>query len=313
MTNEVASPTTVDTQPPVPLEHKLFKQLRPAMKVIALAFPARLRERIGFRVKLGYWPHIRNPRTFNEKMCWRKWYDRSDLFVTLSDKIAVRDYVEQRLGQEYLTELYAVTDDPSSIDFDALPDSFVAKGSHDSGSVKIIRDKGKTSKTEFIASLQETMAKSGRKQLHNEWWYNQIKPRIMFEELLWDRRHGVPHDYKLFCFNGRVEMIVVDEGRFENHLRSFYSRDWQLLPLVAEYPAAPLRPVPPSLHQLMEAAERLAAGVDFVRVDLYAVDDERIVFGEMTFAPWGGWAPFEPISWDASLGKLWPIKGRAAK
>ena len=41
-------------------------------------------------------------KTFNQKLQWIKLYGVTDLMRKCTDKVAVRDYVKERIGEEYL-------------------------------------------------------------------------------------------------------------------------------------------------------------------------------------------------------------------
>ncbi len=86
-------------------------------------------------------PNLINCHDFNDKIQWLKLFDQSPEIVSCVDKILVRDYVRERVGEEYLVKLFQVHDYFSQIDFDALPKSFVIKTNHDAGSVILVRDK----------------------------------------------------------------------------------------------------------------------------------------------------------------------------
>ena len=86
-----------------------------------------------FRAALGKQLDLSNPVTFNEKLQWLKLYDRRPEYIMMVDKYLVRDYIANKLGEEYLIPLLGVWDDPDEIDFDSLPDRFVLKCNHNSG------------------------------------------------------------------------------------------------------------------------------------------------------------------------------------
>ena len=86
-----------------------------------------------FKNALGKNLDLDNPKTFNEKIQWLKLYDDNPLKTTCADKYKVRDYVKDKIGEEYLIPLLGVYDNPDEIDFDSLPNQFVLKVNWGSG------------------------------------------------------------------------------------------------------------------------------------------------------------------------------------
>ncbi len=260
-----------------------------------------------YRGKFGYYPNILQPSTFNEKIQSRKLFDRRPILQIAADKYAVRAFVAARLGETALPVLHHVTADPEDLPFAALPDRYVVKATHGSGWIHIVKDRADADEA-LIRRLCRSWLDQNFYEQTLEWAYRDIPPRILVEEFL-DNGAGEPaEDYKLFTFNGRVEYIQVDVGRFTDHRKSFFDRDWRPVALRQECENFPgLIARPGNLAALIEAAETLAAGIDFVRVDLYSVQD-RIYFGELTMTPGNGYFRFEPASFDESFGRLWRME-----
>jgi hypothetical protein len=264
-----------------------------------------LYEKLEFRRHLGYWPNLDNPQTFNEKICARKFRPFPKATI-LADKIAVRDFVTSRIGSEFLTRLYYRGDCPKAIDYAALPPQFVLKGAHGSGPGMrvLVRNKSLLSKRRFVSLASRILRRRCGPEV-NEWWYEHITPRILIEEMLLEENGSIPADLKFYVFNGVARYVQVIDGRHELPRSGFYDRDWLPQPFTREVFSRPLEVGrPPRLNQMFEVAEALAAGFDFVRVDLYAVR-RRIIFGEMTLAPGAGWIPFRPAIYDRILGQCW--------
>jgi hypothetical protein len=264
-----------------------------------------------FRLGHGGYPNVFRPRSFSEKIQYRKLFDRRPIFVQFTDKYAVRDYVRDRLGADCLTKLYHVTEDPADIPLDILPNRFVVKPTHGCGWISIVRDKTQLD----LASLKRTCADWMNQNYFyrsGEWVYKHIKPRILFEELL-DNGHGeVPYDYKFFVFDGRVHFVTVDIDRFGDHRRNSYDRDWNILRFGFQRGCSDRQlPRPARLDDMIRYAEILGSGFDFLRIDLYCPGN-RIVFGEITTTPASGLEPFWPGGIDCQIGRLWHIdlKGR---
>ena len=110
--------------------------------------------------------------------------------------------------EQYLTKIYAVVDTPVKIRSLNLPDQFVMKANHLSGQIKIVRDLKRIACSE-LESLAEGWLQANYYYHGNEWAYKNIKPRIIFEELL-DVKGDTPDDYKFFCFNGNPRFIQID-------------------------------------------------------------------------------------------------------
>ncbi len=249
---------------------------------------------------------FKNPQTFNEKLNWLKLNDRRPEYTQMVDKYAVRDYISEKLGEEYLIPLLGVWDDPQEVDFDALPNQFVLKWNHDSGSVIICRDKSKL-------DIQKTVATLASKRSHNGYWYGRewpyknVKPRIIAEEYMEDSSGAGLRDYKFYCFNGTPKFLYISEG-LEDHSTariSFVTTEWEF----ASYersdfkPFDKLPPKPECFDQMLELAAKLSMGVDFLRVDFYEID-EKVFFSELTFFPCGGFMPFKNMDHNIEIGEM---------
>jgi hypothetical protein len=266
----------------------------------------RLYEKLEFWRHLGYWPDLDNPRTFNERVCARKFRPLSQAPM-FADKLAVREFVRSRVGDEVLTHLYYSGDRPDRIDFAALPSRFVLKGAHGSGPElrALVWDKSAVSRKAFV-DLGWRMLRRRCGPEVNEWWYTEIPPRLMVEEMLLEDG-AIPPDYKFYVFGGQALYIQVIEGRHGDTPHSrFYDCRWRAQPFMREgYGEAFDFGRPPNLSKMVSVAEALGAGSEFVRVDLYSVG-RRVVFGELTLAPGAGWVPFRPPRYDIVLGGHWP-------
>lgn len=291
----------------------LGRMIRRSARTIIDLLPAKLRLAIDFYKNNGYWPKLDPPRTFNEKIIFRKLYDRNPLFVILADKLAVRDYVAERIGQDVLTRLFAVYETPEQLEWDSLPDRFVIKANHDQGSVRFVADKNFVSR-EGLVQFYSVRLNSRCGENREAWWYWPIKPRLLVEEYLNQSDGSPPTDYKLFVFDGRVRMIAVDLSRVEGtrrvHLgRGLYKPNWEPIQGLFKFPTRVDVEPPEYLRALIDVAEHLGKDLDFVRVDLYSIPPARpVVFGEMTLAPSSGYGRFSPRELDYWLGSYWHVK-----
>jgi hypothetical protein len=264
-----------------------------------------------YRKAHGRFPSLLEPTTFTDKVLWRTAFDRRPILAQISDKSRARDYVVAALGPQAVPRLYFSTTRPATIPFDDLPDRFVVKPTHASGWVALVRERAALDRPALIALCEQWLRRSYYSISH-EWVYKHAAPRIHVEEFVEDEHPGAPFDYKFFVFGGAAAMIQVDAGRFTKLRRALYTCDWQRLdarmrvdPLLAPVPR------PPRLDEMIEAAERLARGFDFLRVDCL-ISAGRFFVNELSATPGRGLCPFEPIAFDRQLGARWKLPGRTA-
>ena len=130
------------------------------------------------------------------------------------------------------------------------------------------------------------------------------KPEIIIEELLLDNLGNIPDDIKCFCFHGKLHFIQVDYDRFVNHGRAMYDVSWNKIPAELHYPDLGKNiDKPENLNNIIEVSESLSQGFDFVRVDLYNINN-KIYFGELTNYPGNGLEKFKPHIYDEKFGNL---------
>jgi hypothetical protein len=248
----------------------------------------------------GYVPDLRNPRTFNELVQARKLHDRDPLLPLFADKVKVKEVVAQRLGPEWLI--------PTLWHGKVLPDApqwplpFVLKSSHACNQCIFVRSGGQD--WGRIRRRAQRWLGGHYGGILDEWLYARIEPQLLVEPFI-GREGALPTDYKFFVFGGRAEFVQVDTDREHSHKRVLLDRNWRRLPAELQFPMEK-RDVPPpaSLPAMLEAAEALSRGFDFVRVDLYEVEG-RPLFGEMSFYPGSGLDRFKPVSFDALFGEYW--------
>jgi hypothetical protein len=291
---------------------------------------ARWRERSRL-VRLHRLWRTRRPVTFTEKVQYKMLRDHRTLLVTFADKVAVRDYVTAAIGPGYLPEAYGVVSDPGQLRSVARPAAYVVKPSHGSGAVIVVSPDAPADavlpppqyswvyrQVRPEAVDEDHLEQIGRHWLtqlygqgpNREWAYGPVPRRILVEELLTCADRSIPEDYKLFVFHERCHFVQVDAGRFGRRTQDFYLPDWQRLELSGGLPwAATSPPKPERLEEMIDLAERLARGTDFVRVDLYGLAD-RVVFGELTSYPAGGHSPFKPETFNTEFGRPWTVPRR---
>lgn len=269
---------------------------------------------ISFKAYQGYFLDFDNPTTFNEKLQWLKLYDRNPIYTKLSDKFLVRDYIADKIGGKYLIPLLGVWNSPNEIDYRTLPEQFVLKCNHDSGSVVICTDKSKLDIAETNSKLL--------KGLHTDYYlksreynYKDIPRKIIAERLMHNNNNDELTDYKFFCFDGIPRFIQVDTGRFTNHVRNFYDTSWNFIDVRygCKNSIVDVLPEPERLEEMLRLAHVLSEGFPHVRVDFY-ISNGEIYFGELTFHHGGGFMKLDPFEYDIEWGKFLdlPTKNKPA-
>lgn len=258
--------------------------------------------RIGHKLD---WDNLKN---YTEKMQWEKIYNIDPRKTILSDKFLVREWIKQKIGGEYLIPILGVWNSFDEIDFDMLPDRFVLKTNHGSGTNLIVKDKIRMDKEiarlMFNDWMKMDFAFVDSVQLH----YSGIHRKIIAEKYL-ETDLGELQDYKFLCFNGKPYFCWVDLGRFSKHTRTVFNMKWEIQPWTqANYGVAEFEiPKPPNFEEMIEIASILSKSFTHVRVDLYNIFG-KVYFGEMTFTNGSGLDPIVPEEYDSVLGKLWNIK-----
>lgn len=238
--------------------------------------------------ELNDFPNLVNCRDFNDKIQWLKLFDQNSEIIRCSDKITVRDYVRERVGDQYLVKLYQVHEHFSQIDFDALPNAFVIKTNHDSGTVILVRDKSKLDYRAAEARIEEAL-KRPYGWGNGEWAYSYIQPKVFVEEFIEPESSTPPPDYKFYCINGFVRFVhyIYDRG-FDTKEQVLDSEGNDLATDL--YPSFKLGKgfkKPAVWNQMVSVSESLGKGFKCVRVDLFC-SGACIYVGEMTFWPMAG-------------------------
>ena len=259
-----------------------------------------------YRLRVGRPLNMKNPTTLNEKLQWLKFNYRFPLQSIVSDKLLVRDYVAERIGAEYLIPLLGQWDNYDDVDFDKLPEKFVLKCNHDSGGLVVCTDKRKLDHKEAKSRVEKSL-KSNFFYIGREYQYKNIKPRIICEQFISDNGK-VPMDYKIYCFNGKPDVILVCKDRFSanTHRASYlyFDQEWRFQPLNKgdEILTEVDVPKPKNLDRMIEIAKELSKDFLFARIDLYNIDGQ-IYFGEITLSPNSGFDPDIKYETDLMFGE----------
>jgi hypothetical protein len=273
----------------------------------------------------------RRPVTFNDKVRYKLLRDRRPLVVALADKEAVRHHVARLVGAQHLPTQLALLEDAADLLDLHLPPTFVVKPTHGSGACVVVSHAASeqarlprpehgwayahvrpehADRAALSAIAAGWLQKTYGRGPNHEWAYGQVPHRVVVEELLEGPDGGPPDDVKLFVFHQRCRFVQLDGARFGARTQDFLDRDGQPLDLTGGHPRSAVAPAAPArLAEMVRLAERLGAGTDFVRVDLFCLPD-RVVVGELTSGPAGGDSPFSPAEWNTEFGRTWEVPRR---
>lgn len=288
------------------IENPQYFITSPAAKGWLNWVPDSLYLKVLYRVIMGRKLNLKNPKEYNEKLQWLKLNDRKPEYSTMVDKYEVRGYIEDLLGDKYLIPCLGIYDSVDDIDIDALPDRFVLKCTHDSGSVEICKDKSSFDIEGARHRLSQAM-KRNYYATYREWPYKYVKPRIIAEGYL-EGDGGDLKDYKVMCFNGEAKIIEVHENRFVEgkvHTQTFYDREWNIVPLTQVETVTVDRPSerPRQLEEILRLSELIAKNMYHARIDWY-IEGDKIYFGEITFFDGSGFESFSTPEMERMLGDM---------
>jgi len=270
-----------------------------------MALPKRTSLGLQFYRHHRYWPDLRNPRTFSEKIQYRKLHDRDPRLSLCSDKVLVKDYVAERLGSEWVTPTLWSGKSLPPREERTWPFPYVIKANHGQGTNIFVRSAEDADWPAIERETRRWLKARYRPHLREE-HYHRIEPQLLVEPYV-GAASALPVDYKFFVFHGRVAFATAQVERETGMRIQMYCREGE--PLSCSYyrgrPAA-VPPKPASFRRMIEAAETLGADFSFVRADFYEIDGEPR-FGEMTFMPGSGYRRFDPPEYNRVYGDLWSV------
>lgn len=257
-------------------------------------------------LRFGKHLNLSEPVDYNEKLQWLKLYDHRPEYVTMVDKIAVKEFVADCIGPEYIIPTLGVWTKPEDIDWDVLPNEFVLKWNHDSGSIVICKNKKSFNREDALKKLSHG-AKVNGFWYGREWPYKRVSPLILAEKFMEDDLTKELRDYKVFTFGGKAYMLLVATERQKAGVEvkfDFFDKKRNHLNLINDHANASIIPeLPESFDEIMDLAERIAKGYPHLRVDFYEVNG-RVYFGEITLYHGSGLMTFKPDWWNRTLGDL---------
>ncbi|MBR5665881.1 MAG: glycosyl transferase [Bacteroidales bacterium] len=259
-----------------------------------------------YRLKMGRKLDLDHPKRYTEKLQWLKLYDRKPEYATMVDKVAVKEYVANIIGKEYVIPTLGVWDNPDEIDWNGLPDKFVLKTAHGGGgtSVLICDDKSHFDKRDAIRKLNAHMKDNVYKK-YREWPYKYVPHRVLAEQLLEkDCNYNDIPDFKFYCFDGKPKVVLMATNRFTSHNFNYYDMDFKQLPIHSAVGGKTdvNYECPTKFDEMIDVSRKLSQGFAHIRVDLYCINN-KIYFGELTFFDSSGYdnlnSDFVDLEWGS--------------
>lgn len=251
-------------------------------------------------------PNLKNPKTYNEKLQWLKLHDRQEEYIGWVDKVRVKEYIAETLGEQYVIPTLKIWERAEDISLDDMPNQFVLKCNHDSKSCIICKDK-KTFDLDGAKKFLDKHLKENAFWYGREWSYKAVKPCVFAEEML-KSPDGDLKDYKVMCFNGKAKLVEIHSHRFaKNYTQDFYDIEWRKTDISQGPTSSEYLDPPDKLNEMLQYSEQLAEGLKHIRVDWYCVGD-KLYFGELTFFDGSGFLPFDNPEHDLLLGSWVDLK-----
>ena len=268
--------------------------------ILAPIIPDKLFLTVRYRLVMGYWMDFSNPTTFTEKLQWLKLNDRRQEYTQMVDKYAVKHYVSEIIGEEYIIHTIGIWDKPEQIDWENMPNQFVLKTTDGGGNygVVIVKDKNNIDKNFIVNKLNKALKQDIYLQLR-EWPYKNVSKRIIAEQYIADNLN----DYKFYCFNGEPKILLVASNRNTTHNFDYYDLSFQHLDITSRSGAKSSNPIekPKNFELMKDIVIKLAKDIPHVRVDLYN-HEGKIYFGEMTFFDSSGYDDMNSKEWNQKMG-----------
>jgi len=270
-----------------------------------LAFPLQM---LRFRQRLGYWPRPALPLRYHEKYLWRKLVDHDPRHVTVSDKIARKAVVRDLAPDIRIAETYWQGARAVDIPDEVLAGDCAIKANHGCAMNVFVRE-GAVDRLDLSVRTERWLRRAyGRR--HHEWAYAWIPRRLFAEQLLVEDGRLVRSEFKFYVAGGVCAYATHKHDRFlETALDAVFDRAGQARRSMIETGrVGSILARPPSWDRLVAVAERLGAGFDTMRVDLFELGGE-IWFSEFTVYPSAGYAWVDDAGLMDTLNRGWDLTG----
>ena len=259
--------------------------------------------KMSYYIRMGKELDLNKPISFNEKIQWLKLNDRKEKYTKMVDKYEVKKIITKSIGGKYIIPTLGIYDNFKEINFNLLPNQFVIKCTHDSGGIVICKNKTELN----IKKAEKIINKSLKRNYYyrgREWSYKNVKPRIIVEKYMIDKKTDELRDYKFFCFDGKIGIVLVCTNRSVELEETWFDEEFNLIDLTeGGHKNRKDIKKPKTFDEMKRIAKKLSKGIPHVRIDLYEIDG-KVYFGEFTFYPASGLERFSDESWNIKLGNM---------
>ncbi len=282
-------------------------------KGILGVLPARLRVALLYFRIFKKLPNLDNPKTINEKILRRIFFEKDPNFTFYADKFAVRAYIAENIGEQYLVPLVAVYETPEDILTLTEWKNTVIKPNHGAGMVKIIDNEPSEDEKQKIIALSKKWLSTDFSKVCDEWHYGLIPPKLLVERKITQQNESL-RDYKFHRFmqkNGNFKQVlqVVAERSEQGYETVFFDVDKldAILHSPFGYELTLSQLEKHSIRQILALNEHLCPDYSYVRLDWY-ITQKKVYFGEITFTPGAGRSQSFAGQFGIEMGKLWEVQ-----
>ena len=225
--------------------------------------------------------NLEKPRTFDEKIQWLKIYDSTPIKTILSDKYLVRDWIAEKIGEQYIIPLLGTYEKFTDIDFEKLPNKFVIKCNHGNGYTIIVTEKSQLNLTKTKIQVDKWMNENYAFKSIIDLQFRNIKRKIIIEKYMDNKNE----DYELLCLYGKPKLILIERDRNIHQIINILDLNSKKLSYKwnNRYYIVDSLEKRKYLEEMIDLAFRLSTGFIFVKVDFFIMNS-KIYFNKMDFS-----------------------------
>jgi hypothetical protein len=254
-------------------------------------------------------PHPVIPRCINDKFLWRKLFDHNPEFTTISDKLAVKDWVVNENIEVSTAKTLWWGYDARQIPPDILSGDVVVKANH-GWNMNIIIRQGNFDHDDLVEKANGFLHQNHGAE-HMQWGYLNVPRKLFVEEYLSTDENPVI-ELKYYTFGSRLERLIVIYDRFGKIAADVWMPDengiFYLTDEKSDVSKIQRRlPLPPSAERAEKIARKIGSRFDHMRVDIYT-NGQEIWLSELTIYSLAGHIPKYGEDLDVQMNAAWDIR-----